>query len=139
MTVTAAVRSTQVKQAQEAFQAREAELLAALDAATNASSGADSERARWEEMLAAKERELAQLNAALGELSYESDAAERLRGELRDARAAVEAAQAEADGLRAASEGMGLVLSEVSMHIWIWPFAVKWLTDAGKCWLTWVY
>lgn len=37
----------------------------------------------WEEIIEAKDRELANLQAALGELTYESDAAERLRSEVR--------------------------------------------------------
>jgi len=36
----------------------------------------------WEEIIEAKDRELANLQAALGELTYESDAAERLRSEV---------------------------------------------------------
>ena len=36
----------------------------------------------WEEVIEAKDRELANLQAALGEMTYESDAAERLRSEV---------------------------------------------------------
>lgn len=39
--------------------------------------------AGWEEVLALKDQELANLQSALGELSYESEAAEKLRFEIR--------------------------------------------------------
>ncbi len=44
----------------------------------------------WEAAVAARDAELVALQSALGELAYESDAAERLRAELRGAQGRAE-------------------------------------------------
>eukprot|EP00798_Chlamydomonas_sp_ICE-L_P014633 gene14633-20667_t len=54
-----------------------------LAKAVAASSRMLSESDNWEEILADKDREVANLQAALGELTYESEAAEKLRYEVR--------------------------------------------------------
>ena len=56
-----------------------AETSAALERAKRA----EEEAARWEEKASSKDVELANMQRALGELSFESDTAERLRGEVR--------------------------------------------------------
>ncbi len=58
--------------------------------------------ATWQAAVQAKEAEVANLQAALGELTFESEAAERLRAELRMAHDATAAADQQAAALRLA-------------------------------------
>lgn len=75
------------------------ELLAALERAQRA----EDEAARWEDTASARDAELANLQRALGEMSYESDAAERYRAELRAMQAEVHTLRNELDAARVSS------------------------------------
>lgn len=86
---------------------KEAELQRQLEearVAARAAAAADG-GAALQEALAAREAELANLHAALGEMSYEVEAAERLRMELRLAKEAAEAAVKEREAARVALDG----------------------------------
>ena len=58
----------------------------------------------WEEILVDKDREVANLQAALGELTYESEAAEKLRLEVRASSARLHALQQELVVMQHAAE-----------------------------------
>ena len=75
------------------------ELLAALERAQRA----EEDAVRWEETASARDAELANLQRALGEMSYESDAAERYRAELRAMQAEVHTLRNELDAARVTS------------------------------------
>jgi len=97
----------EVRAAQEAAARREAELVRQLEearATARAAAAADG-GAALQEALQARETELANLQAALGEMSYEVEAAEKLRSELREAREGAAAAAADRDAARAALDG----------------------------------
>jgi hypothetical protein len=78
------------------------EARAALRAAAAADGGA-----ALQEALEAREAELANLQAALAGMSYEVEAADRLRTELRDAREGAATAARERDEARSALDGEG--------------------------------
>ena len=59
------------------------ELRAEVEAARVRATRAENEAARWEQIASSRDVELENMQRALGDLSFESDAAERLRGELR--------------------------------------------------------
>jgi hypothetical protein len=86
---------------------REAELTRSLEEsrAALAAAAAGDAAAALQEALAAREAEVSNLQAALAGMSYEVEAAERLRGELREARDGAAAAAAEREEARAAVEG----------------------------------
>lgn len=81
----------------------EAQLRSELAAAAERVEALQSEAARWEGAAAARDAELANLQRALGELSYESDAAERLRAELRAQQAEGHTLRTQLDTARLAS------------------------------------
>ncbi|GAX75949.1 hypothetical protein CEUSTIGMA_g3392.t1 [Chlamydomonas eustigma] len=98
----AAIEQLQQRHAMEVAAVRE-EASAARAALIRAQQAAES----WEEVLGAKEREVANLQAALGEMSYESDAAERLRLEVRALTTRVQQYQTELqDAKHAAQEAI---------------------------------
>lgn len=82
--------------------AGEARLRTELEAALEAASRAEEAATRWERTATARDAELANMQRALGELSYESDAAERLRAELRALQAEVHALRNELDASKLA-------------------------------------
>ncbi|KAH7622104.1 hypothetical protein NADE_004695 [Nannochloris sp. 'desiccata'] len=74
-----------------------------LHAALERAQRAEEEAARWEEIASARDAELANLQRALGEMSYESDAAERYRAELRAMQAEIHTLRNELDAARVSS------------------------------------
>ena len=77
--------------------------LAELPSGAMAGAGDEAETRRWRELALAREAELANLTRALDELSYESEAAERLRGEVVALNAALHAAKNDGDAARLAA------------------------------------
>ena len=76
-----------------------------LEASEQRGTRAEQEVVRWERMSAAKDVELSNLQRALGEMSYESDAAERLRTEVRALQAETHSLRNELDVARVALLG----------------------------------
>ncbi|KAL6779416.1 hypothetical protein ACKKBG_A12250 [Auxenochlorella protothecoides x Auxenochlorella symbiontica] len=73
------------------------------EAGSEALDAARAEAAKWQAAAAARDAELANLNHALEELSYESEAAERLRGEAVALTSALASARNEGDAQRLAA------------------------------------
>lgn len=71
-----------------------------LSTLTERAERAEEEAARWEQTAAARDVELANLQRALGEMSYESDAAVQLRAELRAMQSDVHRLRNELDAAR---------------------------------------
>eukprot|EP00890_Picochlorum_soloecismus_P003863 jgi/Picsp_1/4478/NSC_06699-R1_hypothetical protein COCSUDRAFT_49280 [Coccomyxa subellipsoidea C-169] len=61
----------------------EKQLMCDLEIAVQRADEADRVASKWESIVAARDAELGNMQRALGELSYESDAAEQLRAEVR--------------------------------------------------------
>ncbi len=74
-----------------------------LDAMLERVHQLEAEATRWEAIAAAKDAELANLQRALGEMSYESDAAERYRAELRAMQAEIHTLRDQLDAARVSS------------------------------------
>ena len=78
----------------------ESALQAEINNLTERAERAEEEAARWEQTASARDVELANLQRALGEMSYESDIAVQLRGELRAMQADVHRLRNELDAAR---------------------------------------
>ncbi|KAK9806416.1 hypothetical protein WJX73_004216 [Symbiochloris irregularis] len=105
----------EVKLAREDLLAQEAErtashstasasMQAELNSAMERIHRMDADLNAWEAAVASRDVELANLQSALGELAYESEAAERLRAELRALQRSLEESQGEVASAKAAQE-----------------------------------
>jgi hypothetical protein len=105
----------QVRAVKEEGARREAELLRQLQDARAAA--ASDGVASLQDLLAAREAELSNLQSALGEMAFEVEAAEKLRGELRRAKEGAEAAAREREAAQGQLDGEGRGGSFLSVDV----------------------